>query len=150
MILAGAPISLAALCLSLAGAMIAKLPSEFTSYRALRCNVLRGLLGEDYRRMSRRLAECPLFRWFCGMEALAAVRVPGKSILQDYAHWLPVETMRPLIEQLIRAAQTPEGAYGLELANALELERVWLDSSCVKPTFIFRWTGFCCATRCAR
>ncbi|HKI70211.1 MAG TPA: hypothetical protein VKA67_11520, partial [Verrucomicrobiae bacterium] len=48
------------------------------SYRALRCNLLRGLLGEDYRGMSRRLAECPLFRWFCGMEALAAVRVPGK------------------------------------------------------------------------
>ena len=33
------------------------------SYRALRCNVLRGLLGEDYRGLSRRLAECPLFRW---------------------------------------------------------------------------------------
>lgn len=42
------------------------------SYRALRCNVLRGLLGEDYRGMSRRLAECPLFRWFCGLEELAS------------------------------------------------------------------------------
>ena len=74
------------------------------SYRALRCNLLRGLLGEDYRGMSRRLAECPLFRWFCGMEELAAVRVPGKSTLQDYAHWLPAETMRPIIAQLILAA----------------------------------------------
>ena len=36
------------------------------SYRALRCTVLRGLLGEDYRGLSRRLAECPLFRWCCG------------------------------------------------------------------------------------
>jgi hypothetical protein len=54
------------------------------SYRAVRCTVLRGLLGEDYRGMSRRLAECALFRWFCGMEELAAVRVPGKSTLQDY------------------------------------------------------------------
>jgi hypothetical protein len=34
--------------------------------------VLKGLLGEDYRGMSRRLAECPLFGWFCGMEELAA------------------------------------------------------------------------------
>ena len=52
------------------------------SYRALRCNVLRGLLGEDYRGLSRRLAEGTLFRWFCGLEELAAVRVPGKSPLQ--------------------------------------------------------------------
>ena len=119
------------------------------SYRALRCNVLRGLLGEDYRGMSRRLAECPLFRWFCGMEALAAVRVPGKSTLQDYAHWLPVETMRPLIEQLIRAAQAPQGACGLELANTLELERVWLDSTCVKTHIHFPvdWVLLCDAVR---
>jgi hypothetical protein len=97
------------------------------SYRALSCNLLRGLclrglLGEDFRGMSRRLAECPLFRWFCGLEELAAVRVPGKSTLQDYAHWLPEETLRPLIQRLILAAHRPEGASGWELANALELE----------------------------
>jgi len=107
------------------------------SYRALRSNLLRGLLGEDYRGMSRRLAECPLFRWFCGMEELAAVRVPGKSTLQEYAHWLPEQMLRPMIAQLIRAAQQPEGASGLELANALELETVWLDSTCVKTNIHF-------------
>ena len=107
------------------------------SYRALRCNVLRGLLGEDYRGMSRRLAECPLFRWFCGLEQLAAVRVPGKSLLQDYAHWLPAETMRPLITQLILAAHQPAGAFALELAHSLELETVWLDSTCVKTNIHF-------------
>jgi len=107
------------------------------SYRALRCNVLRGLLGEDYRGMSRRLAECPLFRGFCGLEELAAVRVPGKSTLQDYAHWLPVETLRPIIEQLIRAAQQPPGASRLELAHALELDTVWLDTTCLKTNLHF-------------
>lgn len=107
------------------------------SYRALRCNVLRGLLGEDYRGMSRRLAECPLFRWFCGLEELAAVRVPGKSTLQDYAHWLPAETLRPLIEQLIRAAQQPTGATTLELARGIELETVWLDTTCLKTHIHF-------------
>lgn len=119
------------------------------SYRALRCNVLRGLLGEDYRGMSRRLAECPLFRWFCGMEELGAVRVPGKSTLQDYAHWLPPETMRPLIEQLIRAAHQPEGATGLELARALEVETVWVDSTCVKTNIHFPtdWVLLCDAVR---
>jgi Transposase domain (DUF772) len=78
------------------------------SYRALRCTVLKGLLGEDYRGMSRRLAECPLFRWFCGLEELAAVRVPGKSTLQDYAHWLPAQTMRPLIEQMTHARRAKD------------------------------------------
>jgi hypothetical protein len=107
------------------------------SYRALRCNVLRGLLGEAYRGMSRRLAEGPLFRWFCGLEELAAVRVPGKSTLQDYAHWLPPETLRPLIEQLIRAAQQPAGASALDLAHGLELETVWLDTTCLKTNIHF-------------
>jgi len=119
------------------------------SYRALRCTVLKGLLGEDYRAMSRRLAECPLFRWFCGMEELAAVRVPGKSTLQDYAHWLPAETMRPIIEQMILAARQPEGASGWELANALELETVWLDTTCVKTHIHFPvdWVLLCDAVR---
>jgi hypothetical protein len=107
------------------------------SYRALRCNVLRGLLGEDYRGLSRRLAECPLFRWFCGLEELAAVRVPGKSTLQDYAHWLPAETLRPLIEQLILAAQQPPGAVTLELAHGLELDTVWVDTTCLKTNIHF-------------
>lgn len=119
------------------------------SYRALRCNILRGLLGEDYRAMSRRLAECPLLRWFCGMEELAAVRVPGKSTLADYAHWLPPQTMRPIIEQLILAGRQPEGASGLELANPLELESVWVDSTCVKTNIHFPvdWVLLCDATR---
>jgi len=119
------------------------------SYRALRCNVLRGLLGEDFRGMSRRLAECPLFRWFCGLEELAAVRVPGKSTLQDYAHWLPPETMRPMIEQLIGAAHQPEGACRLELANAIELDTVWLDSTCVKTNIHFPvdWVLLCDAVK---
>ena len=103
------------------------------SYRALRCNVLRGLLGEDFRGLSRRLAECPLFRWFCGMEEMAAVRVPGKSTLQDYAHWLPEETMRPMVQPLILAAHQPQRASGLELANAIELDTVWVDSTYIRP-----------------
>ena len=119
------------------------------SYRALRCNVLRGLLGEDYRTMSRRLAECPLFRWFCGLEELAAVRVPGKSTLQDYAHWLPAQTLRPIMEQLILAARQPEGASRLELAQALELDSVWLDTTCLKTNIHFPvdWVLLCDAVR---
>ena len=107
------------------------------SYRALRCNLLRGLLGEDYRGLSRRLAEGPLLRWFCGLEELAVVRVPGKSLLQEYAHWLPADTLRPLIEQLILAAQSPAGAAAMELARRLELDAVWVDTTCLKTRIHF-------------
>lgn len=107
------------------------------SYRALRCTVLRGLLGEDFRGLSRRLAECPLFRWFCGLEELGAVRVPGKSTLQEYAHWLPVATMRPLLDRLILAAHQPAGAAALELAHGIELDTVWLDTTCLKTNLHF-------------
>lgn len=119
------------------------------SCRALRCTVLKKLLGEDYRGMSRRLAECPLFRWFCGMEELTAVRVPGKSTLQDYAHWLPEEAMRPIIEQLILAAHQPSSASKLELANAIELEAIWLDTTCLKTNIHFPvdWVLLCDAVR---
>jgi hypothetical protein len=34
---------------------------------ALRSMVLMSILGEDFRGMSRRLAECQLFRYFCGL-----------------------------------------------------------------------------------
>ena len=59
------------------------------------------------------------------------------AAMQEYAHWLPEATLRPLIEQLILAAHQPERASGLELAHALELETVWLDSTCVKTNLHF-------------
>lgn len=105
------------------------------SFRALRCTMLMSLLGESYRGMSRRLAECPLFRWFCRMEGLAGVWVSGKSTLQEYANWLPPEVMRVVAEALLKAAHEEDQALGL--ANALELECVWMDSTCVKSNIHF-------------
>ena len=52
---------------------------QLHSYRALRCTVLRGLLREEYRGMSRRLAECPLFRWFCGLKNSPPCVCPAKA-----------------------------------------------------------------------
>ena len=91
--------------------------------------------------MSRRLAAGPLFRWFCGLAELAAVRVPGKSTLQEYAHWLPAETMRPRLEQRLLAAQQPAGAAALELAHGRELETVWRDTTGLKTNLHFPVAG---------
>ena len=103
--------------------------------RALRCTILICLLGEDYRGMSRRLAECPLFRWFCQVETLGPIRVPGKSSLQEYAQWLPAEEMRELVGRLLCAAGA--GKAELELANDVELGRVWLDSTALEANIHF-------------
>jgi hypothetical protein len=106
------------------------------SFRALRCTVLMKLLGESYRGMSRRLAECPLFRWFCGMEEMGEIRVPGKSTLQEYAHWLECGSMRSVIDHLL-AAVGSRSEVGWNLSHEMELETVWMDTTCVKADIHF-------------
>ena len=110
------------------------------SAQALRCHVLKQLLGEDVRGMSRRLAECPLFQWFCAIGRLEEVRVPSKSQLDRYFHWLPQEHLDQVIGQLIRASAPGEAGSGpnrLHLANDLELSTVWIDSTCVEANIHF-------------
>jgi len=52
------------------------------SSQVLRCNVAQTLLGEDFRGFSCRLAESELLQWFCKLDRLEGVRIPGKSTLQ--------------------------------------------------------------------
>jgi hypothetical protein len=109
------------------------------SIRALRTMVLQPLLGETFRGLSRRLAECPLFRWFCDMDELIAA-VPGKSTLQRYSLWLEQEPMRVMINALtLAAAGGRDGSqpHPLELANAVELDVIWLDSTCIEANIHF-------------
>lgn len=107
--------------------------------RALRCMILKLLLDEDYRGLSRRLAECPLFQWFAHLDELGGVRVPTKSTLNRYAHWLPGNEMKTIIQTLLCEAATehPEGSSPLQLANAVELDLIWLDSTALKANIHF-------------
>lgn len=110
------------------------------SVQALRCNVLKQILGENYRGMSRRLAECPLFQWFCGVDRLGEVRVPSKSQLVRYSTWLPEAEMDGVVGRLVRATTEMDAATGfnrLWLANDLELDTVWIDSTCVEAHIHF-------------
>ena len=102
---------------------------------ALRCMVLCQLLGMSYRETSQRLAECPLFQWFCGLDHLGVVQVPAKSSLHRYHQWVSPEVLNDLNRQLIElAAQAPEAseAQALELKNTIELDTIWLDSTALK------------------
>jgi len=97
--------------------------------RALRCNIARTLIKEDFRGFAARLADSPLLQFFCGLGEVDRVIVPSKSTLQRYFTWWPEAEVRPLIHQLlVQGAQAPER---LELAQPLDLEHAYLDSTCL-------------------
>jgi hypothetical protein len=105
------------------------------SRRALRCTVLRTLLQEDYRGFSCQLAGNPLYQWFCLVDALDQVRVPSKSELQRFAHWLGAGQMRQVLDGLLQGAVDQPRKLGLK--EALDLEAYFLDSTCLKANIHF-------------
>lgn len=105
------------------------------SRRALRCNLLRTLLQEDYRGFSCQLAGNPLYQWFCRIDALDQVRVPSKSELQRFAHWLPAAQMRGIPDGLLRTAV--EQPRPMALKEPLDLETCFLDTTCLKANIHF-------------
>ena len=109
------------------------------SRSALRCTVLRHMLGDSYRDLSMRLAQSELLQWFCGIDNFEEVRVPSKSTLQDYAHWLEEKAMTAVLDQLKAAASRTEadGSCPVGLENALELDVVWLDTTALEAPIHF-------------
>jgi len=108
---------------------------QLRSRRALRCTVLRTLLQEDYRGFSCQLAGNPLYQWFCLVDALDQVRVPSKSELQRFAHWLPAEQMARVLSGLLQSGLQKHRK--LQLKEALDLEEYFLDTTCLKANIHF-------------
>ena len=108
---------------------------QLRSRRALRCTILRTLLQEDYRGFSCQLAGNPLYQWFCLVDAVDQVRVPSKSELQRYAHWLDEKQMRAVIDGLLISGLNQSGK--LELKKPLDLEGYFLDTTCLKANIHF-------------
>jgi IS5 family transposase len=105
------------------------------SRQALRCNVARSLLQEEYRKFSIHLAESPLLQWFCQIDKLDLIRVPSKSALQRYTDWAPREEIRSVIDQLLQlAAQQPDR---LELKDPIELDTAFCDATCLEANIHF-------------
>lgn len=103
---------------------------QLHSRRALRCNIARDLLKEDYRGFAARLADSALLQFFCGIDEMDRVRVPSKSTLQRYDIWWPEAQVRKLVTQLLQTgAQQPEK---LHLPEAIDLETCFLDTTCVE------------------
>jgi hypothetical protein len=98
--------------------------------RALRCNIARTLILEDFRGFAIRLADSPLFQHFCGLDELDRVQVPSKSTLQRYSQWCDEVAVRRLVDQLTQQAHLHPRK--LRLRAPLDLEACFLDTTCVK------------------
>jgi hypothetical protein len=102
---------------------------QFHARRALRCNIARLLIQEDYRGFAVRLADSPLLQFFCALSEVDRVVVPSKSTLQRYFMWWSEAEVRSLVQKLLaQGAQAPEQ---LGLAEPLDLENAFLDSTCL-------------------
>src|SRR5580765_4115063 len=70
--------------------------------RALRCNIARTFLRENFRGFAARVADSPVLQQFCGLSRLDKIQVPSKSTLQRYEQWSQDAPMRQLIHRLLR------------------------------------------------
>lgn len=95
--------------------------------RALRCNIARLLIREDYRGFAARLADSPLLQYFCGVSELPSITVPSKSTLQRYDAWWPQADIRRIVEELFGLGTT--AVQKLALAEAVDLESAFLDTT---------------------
>jgi hypothetical protein len=103
---------------------------QLHSRRALRCNIARHLLREDFRGFAARLADSPLLQYFCGLREMGAVKVPSKSTLQRYDLWWKDGEVLQAIHQLLnRGATAPQE---LHLPEAVDLESAFLDTTCLE------------------
>ena len=102
---------------------------QLHSQRALRCNIARILLKEDYRGFALRLADSPLLQFFCALGEVDRVRVPAKSTLQRYDLWWEESQVRELIQKLLSLGSAAPAQ--LQLEEPLDLESVFLDTTCL-------------------
>lgn len=107
--------------------------------RALLCNIARALTQESVREFSKRLADSPLFQWFCRIDQLDVIRVPSKSTLDRYDKIVPEMIVRDVVDGLNADASSvnQEGRSPLGLARAIETNDLFLDTSCVRANIHF-------------
>lgn len=102
---------------------------EKHSRLALRCNLARLVLQEDYRGFASRLADSPLLQYFCDLSQVDQIKIPSKSRLQRYDRWWPENDIRKAIHELMKfGAATPEAA---GLTEPVDLECAFLDTTCL-------------------
>jgi hypothetical protein len=105
--------------------------------RALRCTLARLLLGDDLRGMAVSLAESALLQWFCRINEIDVIKIPAKSTLQRYENMITPQELKELNKILIRYVAGVDGAQKAGLEVPIDLDRFFLDSTCVQANIHF-------------
>ena len=106
--------------------------------QALRCNVARLLTDESFRDFSIHLADSPLLQKFCAISCLDVIRVPSKSTLDRFHKLVPEPLVRKIVGKLNLTAASPDKAVEeLGLETAIEIDDIFVDTTCVKANIHF-------------
>lgn len=115
--------------------------------QAVRCNIARVLLKEDFRGFAVRLAESPVLQRFCGLSQIAQIKVPAKSTFHRMAAQWDEPTVRGwMMRLLVQGYLQPEK---LGLDQPLDLEMLLSDTCCVEANIHYPtdWVLFRDGTR---
>lgn len=115
------------------------------SVLAMRTNIARNLTGLDHRDFATRLADSALLQWFLRVGEMGSIKAFSKSTSDRLCRWVGEETVR-IINQKLAAllattdpqgeqAETPAATFGL--ANSIQFDDIYFDSTCVKTDIHF-------------
>ena len=104
---------------------------------AFRCNVARQLTGESFRMFSIRLADSSLLQWFTGISAFEHRKAASKSSLERYDKCFHLEEVEQAIRSVIGKVVHEKTAGELGLDQAIRLDAVFADCTCVKANIHF-------------
>ena len=112
-----------------------------------RVGLLRAHLGTTaVRELEIKLADSPLYQWFCFIDHFGGVKAPSKSTIDRYKNLFPDHVLEQAFQHLLRqAAEAPAhldpdleillNTLGFEIpSNLLE---VWYDTTCLAPNIHF-------------
>ena len=105
---------------------------------ALRSVILMRLSGLDFREFACRLADSTLYQWFTFCGEFGLCKPSSKSSLQRYVDWFNQKELSDAIHELIVQASAQDAGVRLgDLNEALALDDVFADCTCVKANIHF-------------
>lgn len=104
---------------------------------AFRCNVARQLTGESFRLFSIRLADSSLLQWFTGISAFEHRKAASKSSLERYDKCFEFNEVQEAIRSVVCKVTNEKTAGELGLDQAVRLDAVFADCTCVKANIHF-------------
>jgi len=107
--------------------------------QALRMAILKNFMNISYRNFVSRLPDSDIMRWFCHYDQLAEVKVPSKTTLQNNENCFSADFIKDLITDLNKKAAefSKDGKSPIGLEKAINIESIFMDTSCVKTNIHF-------------